>query len=354
MCSHRGDRASIPATDPQREKSRSRKMTAFSSQHDEHEPSYTNNGMITGVAISNKAIVILSTLGFGALGFVLFLILRRRQSTVDAEGDNNIRGRDVYGEMLDRSDVATLNRAQRKAKARLRMKRLQRAVAPLQQRDEDDEVGGQAQVMGEGDVMGENDGGNYDPADANLSRKERRKVAKIMEREERKVYANEARLWREKQQSSNTESGISDEKGESVAFPSEANETSLEEVFPRSVNNKDALSDFLFWESIVNNIKRKANSYDDMKSTAQHLRKVTIRQFIERLKENGSVPVAALADEFGITVPDTLYELEGINKRFGIIGVVDTDGNFVYISMEMIKKAIEFGESAGRVPCPGS
>ncbi|KAL3786453.1 hypothetical protein ACHAW5_008231 [Stephanodiscus triporus] len=330
-------------------------MTAFSSHHDEHEPSFTNKGMITGVAISNKAIVILSTLGFGALGVVLFLILRRRQSTVDAKGDNNIRGRDVYGEMLDRSDVATLNRAQRKAKARLRMKRLQRAVAPLQHRDEDDEVGGQAQVMGDGDVMGENDGRNYDPADANLSRKERRKVAKVMEREERKAYANEARLWREKQQSSHrSESGISDEKGESVEFPSAANELSLEEVSPQSVNNKDALSDFLFWESIVNNIKRKSNSYDEMKSTAQHLRKVTIRQFIERLKENGSVPVATLADEFGITVPDTLYELEGINKRFGIIGVVDTDGNFVYISMEMIKKAIEYGELAGRVPCPSS
>ena len=336
-------------------KKKTNKMTASSSQYyDEHEPSFTNNG-ITGVAISNQSIVILSALGFGTLGFVLFLILRRRQSTIDSNGENDFRGRDAYGKMLDQSDVAKLNRSQRKAKARLRMKKLQRAVAPMQQRGNEDEGGGPAQVMGEGDVMGENEGGDYDLADANLSRKERRKAAKVMEREERKVYAEEARLWREKQQSTNrSEGGPSDHKGVRVESPSEANETSLEEIFPRSLNEKDALSDVLFWESLVKNIKRKASSNDVMFFAARKLRRVTIRQFIERLRENGSVPIVALADEFGMTVPDTLYELEVINKRFGIIGIVHTDGNFVFISVEMLKKAIEFGELSGRVPCPGS
>lgn len=41
---------------------------AFSSQYDKHGSSYTNNGAI------------LSTLGFGALSVLLFLIFRRRQS----------------------------------------------------------------------------------------------------------------------------------------------------------------------------------------------------------------------------------------------------------------------------------
>jgi hypothetical protein len=176
-----------------------------------------------------------------------------------------------------------------------------------------------------------------------------------LEREERKVYAEEARLWREKQQSSNrSEGGPSDEKGVRVESPLEAKEISLEEIFPRSLDEKDALSDVLFWESLVKNIKRKASSNDVMCFAAQKLRRVTIRQFIERLIENGSVPMVALADEFGMTVPDTLYELEVINKRFGIIGIVDSDGNFVFISMEMIMKAIEFGKLSGRVPFPGS
>ena len=139
-----------------------------------------------------------------------------------------------------------------------------------------------------------------------------------------------------------------------VESPSEAKEISLEEIFPRSLDEKDALSDVLFWESLVKNIKRKASSNDVMFFAAQKLRRVTIRQFIERLIENGSVPILALADEFGMTVPDTLYELEVINKRFGIIGIVDSDGNFVFISMEMIMKEIEFGKLSGRVPFPGS
>lgn len=43
-------------------------MTSFSSQHDKHESSYINNSAI------------LSALGFGALGVLLFLLFRRRHS----------------------------------------------------------------------------------------------------------------------------------------------------------------------------------------------------------------------------------------------------------------------------------
>lgn len=48
-----------------------------------------------------------------------------------------------------------------------------------------------------------------------------------------------------------------------------------------------------------------------------------------------------------------MHELEAINKRFGITSIVDNNGNFVYISMD-IKQAIQFGESIERVQCPSS
>jgi len=151
-----------------------------------------NNGF-TGVPISNKIILLISSLGFGALGIVLFGILRRRQSTIHSGGRN------AYGELLDQSNVATLNRAQRKAKARLQVKRLQRTVAPVQNNADE------GQELVEGADL-ENEDGNLDLAGANLSRRERRKAAKEMEREERKTYAEEARLWREKNHSTNSSS----------------------------------------------------------------------------------------------------------------------------------------------------
>jgi hypothetical protein len=129
----------------------------------------------------------------------------------------------------------------------------------------------------------------------------------------------------------------------------------IEEIFPQCLSdNDDPLSYVLFWGSIVNKIKQNANTYEDMISNVQQQRTMTICQFIERLKLNKSISILSFSEEFGIEVDHIMHELEAINKRFGIIGIVDKNGNFVYISIDMIKKAIQFGESIGRVPCPSS
>ena len=316
---------------------------SFSYRHDEDEPSDTYN--ITGVAISNKSILILSAIGFGLLGFVFYFLILRRLSSIDdhAEQQENAR-RDVYGEMLDQSDVATLNRAQRRARAKFRMKKAAEGI------DGDD--GGAAN--GEGGVMRENVGGNHNLEETNLSRKERQKAAREMEREERKLNAEEARVWREKKQSTmKSEGSRCDGKEKMAESSNKESELSLGEIFPRRKNVNDAFSEFLFWESIMKKIKEKANSYDEMISSAHQMPKMTIREFVERLKQNGSVSIATLADEFGgISVPEVLIELENINKQHGIIGVPDANGNFVYVSTEMIKLAIKLGNDAGRISYP--
>ena len=82
------------------------------SKNNEGESEYINS--ISGIAISNKSILILSTIGFGILGLVLFYILRRLTDQPTDQEDNEERD---YGEILNDSDVATLNRAQRRARA---------------------------------------------------------------------------------------------------------------------------------------------------------------------------------------------------------------------------------------------
>jgi len=307
---------------------------SFSYGNDDEEPSYTYN--ITGVAISNKTIVIVSTIGFGALGVALFLILRRL-SAADGHDDQeeHERGRDAYGELLDQSDVATLNRAQRSEQEEI---------------GENDE-GGAAQARGD-DAEG-----NNDLADANLSRKERQRAAKAKEREERKMYADKARLLREKKQSK-SKSGEKEgrnrhNKGERIEPLDETNnELSFEEIYPRSTNENDALSESLFWEPIAKNIMQNTNSPDEIIALVENMPKMTVGKFIERLQQNGSVSITTLADEFGISVPEAMDELDGMNKKHGIIGIVDASGNFVYVSMEMIKEAMRIGQDAGRTPCP--
>ncbi|KAL7531197.1 hypothetical protein ACHAXR_003891 [Thalassiosira sp. AJA248-18] len=331
-------------------------MSFSSYGQDGDEPNYTYN--ITGVAISNKTIVLVSSIGFASLGLVLFIILRRLSTNNDhdEQQENNVRARDAYGEILDQSDVATLNRAQRRARAKFRMKKARRIQTPGQHQAEGiggDDAGALAQGNGEGDnVMRHNGGRNNDLS--NLTRKERQKAAKAMEREERKISAEEARLWREKKHPTmKSEGNNRDDKEKMLEYSIEDNELSVEEIYPRSSDENDPLSESLFWESIVKNIKEKTNSSGEIISIVEQLPKMTIREFIERLKQNGSVPIASLADEFRIAVPQALAELEKINNQHGIVGISDANsGSFIYVSMEMIKEAIQYGEDAGRVSCP--
>lgn len=193
------------------------------------------------------------------MGIVLFGILRRRHHY-------RLRGGNAYGELLDQSNVATLNRAQRKAKARLQVKRLHCTVAPVQNNADEE------QELVEGADL-ENEDGNLDLAGANLSRRERRKAAKEMEREERKTYAEEARLWREKNHSTNSSSRrkCKNELLQNPISSSDVNDLSLEkmieEIFPQSLSeDDDPLSYVLFWGLIVNKIKQTANTYEEMVS----------------------------------------------------------------------------------------
>ena len=100
---------------------------SFSNNNNEGESEYINS--ISGIAISNKSILILSTIGFGILGLVLFYILRRLTDQPTDQDDNEERD---YGEILNDSDVATLNRAQRRARAKYRMKNARRVAQPVQ------------------------------------------------------------------------------------------------------------------------------------------------------------------------------------------------------------------------------
>lgn len=297
--------------------------------------------------MSNQSLVIISTVGFGFLGLAMYFVLRQLSATAE---ENEIEERD-YDEILEQSDVATLNRAQRRARAKYRMKNTRRAAVPGQQQPIANEGDG-PEVGGEGEIDG-GEGNNGDvSANANLSRKERRLAAKQQEREERKTYAEEARLYREKKK----QSTVSDDKrntSEENNKKSIAKELSIEDIFPRRANKDDALSEYLFWETIMKKMKQEMETNDNDDDDDIRIPKmVTIHDFVERLKQTGSVSVASLAEEFGITMLEVLGELESMNQQHGIIGVLDSKGNFVYVSLDMIKEAIKIGQDAGRVECP--
>ena len=326
-------------------------------------PSSQHHEVYTDVAFSNQTLLLVSTIGFASLGLVLFLILRRLSTNVDDKNDHGHQeNRDAYDEMLDHSNVATLNRAQRRARAKFRMKKASRLVAPGQQAG--DGVGGNEAVAAQ-DGINNNDVAGAGGANNNLTRRERQQAAKAKEREDRKVYAKEAKLWREKKKNQLTHQSEKDGKlidghGDLDEIKPQEDELTVEEMYPKSADEKsdDPLYKYLFWESTVKVIKEKtitASSEEMISSTIDHClqKRMTICEFIERLKQNGSVSIAALADQFSISIPQVLMELETLNQQFGIIGIVDAkNGSFVYVSLDMIQEAVQFGRDQGRVPCP--
>ena len=280
------------------------------------------------VALSNETILILCSVGFATLGIALFLILRNQPQHDDDD--------DSYGDVLEqRPDVATLNRAQRRARAKYKMKQARRDMAPLL-------------VAARG---GEGGGDNNMPADEGLvlpdvndnfavNRKERQRIAKQMERNERKIYAAEAQRWRDKNQASSKSDILSKKKkkftsvDDNVDGESVSKEVSVETLFPRRLDNNDPLSDILFWETIVRSIKDTAVSTDELISrclTAKS-KSVTFREFIERVECGGSISIIDLADEFEISIPDALIEIALWNEVYNICGIVDS-GYFAIIPL---------------------
>jgi hypothetical protein len=277
------------------------------------------------VVLSNQTILILCTIGFASIGIVVyFLILRRVPFAVD--DDHDIQN---YDEFLDQSDVGTLNRAERRARAKLRMKKARRANILPPARDDAD-----------GDAQPDNaDVHNEGAEDAGMSRKERQKAAKALEKEERKISAEIARVRREAEQKKMHKRPIRDD----------TKALRLDDIFPlRGAGTTDPLSNHLFHQSITRKYKNSPQLFldDGMQS-----KMLTVRAFVDNLQMTGSASLSVLADEFGITIDEVCDELKGLNSMHGVIGVINK-GNFVYISKEMIRMAVEMGKKMGRVPCP--
>ncbi|KAL3777450.1 hypothetical protein ACHAWO_006804 [Cyclotella atomus] len=285
------------------------------------------------VVLSNQTILILCTIGFASIGIaVYFLILRRVPSTVN--DDHDVQN---YDEFLDQSDVGTLNRAERRARAKLRMKKARRANVPAPSAPND--ANGDAQPLDVADV-------HHDMVEdaAGMSRKERQKAAKALEKEERKISAEIARARREAEQKKKKHMKQAHQIRDD---PSKA--LRLDDIFPlRTAGTNDPLNNHLFHESITRKYKDNMQMFldDGMQSKIR-----TVGDFIDEIQLTGSASLSELADEFGIAIDEVCDELKGLNDIHGVIGVFD-QGNFVYVSKEMIEMAVVMGKKMGRVPCP--
>lgn len=300
----------------------------------------TEHYTITGVALSNETILILCTFGFATLGITLFLILRN-QPKYDEEDERLDRHRDNYGDELDKADAATLNRAQRRARAKYKMKQARRDMAPAVQvaaragdnGDDDDDNN----IVADGGRIDDDDVVDNNTAEGNPNRRERQRLAKQMERKERKMYSLEAQRWREKNSVAKSDMKGKTKKNGDDDMTSTQNVCMVEDIFPQRLDNNDPLSDIIFWKAIISSIKSRQHdetlSSDELISQLQP-RAMTIREFIERVEFDGSVSIIDLADEWDISISDALREIEQLKELYNISGVVDSSGNYSILKVK--------------------
>ncbi|KAL7459504.1 hypothetical protein ACHAWC_011302 [Mediolabrus comicus] len=301
--------------------------------------SNTEHYTITGVALSNETILILCTFGFATLGITLFLILRNQPKYDEEDERLDRHRRDNYGDELDKADAATLNRAQRRARAKYKMKQARRDMAPVVQvaaRAGDDDNNDNNIAADEG-RLDDDDVVVVDNniAEGNPNRRERQRLAKQMERKERKMYSLEAQRWREKNSVEDTKSKT--KKNDDGDRTSTQNVCMVEDIFPQRLDNNDPLSDIIFWEAIISSIKSR--QHDDTQSSDELIsqlqsRTMTVREFIERVDFDGSVSIIDLADEWDISIPDALREIEQLKELYNISGVVDSSGNYSILEIK--------------------
>ena len=157
-----------------------------------------------GLGFSHRTILYVSIAGFLLLSFLIGFVLYKSPKPENDDDEN-----EDYDQKLERADVATLNRAQRRARAKHRMKKNRRiAPPPIHHHEMDDEgnliiVDQDQQPLLEGEVdndnheiladgmLGEEEDPNNDNSNSSgtnikskMSRKERQKAAKALEKEE--------------------------------------------------------------------------------------------------------------------------------------------------------------------------
>ena len=289
------------------------------------------------ISISNQTILILCSVGFASIGIaVYFLILRHVPSPTDDNDDETLQN---YEEFLNQSDVATLNRAERRARAKLHMKKARRAAVPTRRDGEDANAN---------DPLDDGNSTREIPETMILNRRERQKVAKALEREERKISAQIVRTRRENDQKKRHKKPIhadADRRGDNECA---TYHLKIEDIFPRGKEGSaDPFDMHLFHEIITRKYKDNPQHFLD---DSIYLKIMTIRSFIDKLQKAGSISIAEIADDFRITCEEVINGLTELNDIHGVIGVID-EGKFVYVSVDMIERAVQVGKSVGKIKC---
>lgn len=267
---------------------------------------------------SNKSLLLISLNGITIIIVALVFLYQRTPRTNDDDQEGNI----PYDQALEEADVSLLNRAQRRARAKILMKKNRR----LEQNDDQQANDGAGAGDGIVALQGEEGERLEIPAAVNqvpqLSRKERQKAAKELEKMERRANDEQIRLQKRHQE---------EERKIRVVIQSE-------KKLQAELEKKERLE----WEF---------SQWKYMFPEADQDTRVTVNEFLQELDFNPVVSLRETADEFDVTA-DTLIKRLGQLEADGRIchGILNKSSDeYIYISPANMANIAAFIKEKGTV-----
>lgn len=279
------------------------------------------------VGVSDAVILAVSTVGFCMLAYSIYTIVLAKLKTAE-ELEKEAKEREkTYGEQLAEADVSTLNRAQRRARAKHIMKQQRRlGGGPDTGENNDNEL---AMIPHEQEMPAfHEDNHLYANAQNLLSRKERQKAAKQIELQERKLLEEDRRNEQKKAQ----EAAVARRKAKEQQQKLQAEKDKKERMEQKRA---DEQARYRAWKTFIES--------DDS---------ITVREWIQELKQNRIVYLEDLAARFKVkesAVYERIQELIDTNRLSGILEKASNDGNegdtrfrFIYLSPENMSELATF------------
>lgn len=295
----------------------------------------TPKGMLVGV--SNLSLLLISSIGFGILGIALYVLILR-PSAGATDGDNSDDGElRNYEEQLDGADVRTLNRAQRRLRARNHMKKNRRmAQQEVAGRDAGAAAAGVADQLLLEEEMGfaAGDGGAGHEGDEqrqqqHLSRKERARLAKTAEKEERQLYEEERREARKFADAKAAVDRREREKEREAAAEEERRRREAEGKERELAEHNEWVRVFAF-------------------AAVQR----TVKEFVAEAQQRKVWPVNDIADTFAVTPEQVVARLEQLMSENRLAGSIVSQGTLIYIGRSEMQELAKFLLRNGNTSLP--
>ena len=266
---------------------------------------------------STKSSFYLHCFLFAALYSVVLSRLKTRAELGDDDGDGMEK---KYEEQLTEADVSTLSRAQRRARARQIMKQHRRAVPTAPGANGDEALA----IVAAGQQEIQEDDQNH-PV---LSRKERQRLAKAAEREERKLLEDER-------------------KQQQLKAQQEAHQRKLERLQEQARQQEEAKKREQLEKKIAKEAKQEA--WETMLRNTETGLRLSVEEWLQQSAQNPIVKLDLLAGEYDVSLDTVSKAIEKLVQEHRVVGVFAGEGTFFVFGNEKLIQLTEWMNKKGEV-----